>query len=58
MNKLVLDIECGSNGGFVVTWYKSNPTSLQKFAGIQQEKERLAFSSEIELAKWIKQKGG
>ena len=58
MGKLIVDIEVGSNGGFVLTWYKSNPTSLQKFAGIKQETERLAFSNEIELAKWIKTNGG
>jgi len=57
MAKLILDIECGSNGGYVVTWYKKNPGALLKLAGEKQEKEQLAFASVEALTKWIKDNG-
>lgn len=54
--KLMIDIEIGSNGGFVVTRYKNSPTSLQKLTGVAQEKEVLAFATPKEfvdyLVKW------
>lgn len=58
MSKLMIDIEIGSNGGYVVTWYKTMPTGLQKLAGIKQEKELLAFQNINDLAKWIEKQGG
>jgi hypothetical protein len=54
--KMELTIEVGSNGGFVVTWYKTMPTAIQKMTGIQQEKEVLAFANAGELVKWIQTK--
>lgn len=53
MVKLIIDVEVASNGSFVVTYYKNMPTSLQRLAGIQQEKEVLAFSNTKELAEWL-----
>lgn len=54
--KLELTIETGSNGGFVVTWYKTMPTAIQKIVGISQEKEVLAFADAGALVKWIQTK--
>lgn len=57
--KLILDIEVGSNGGFVVTNYKNMPTALQRLTGIKQEKEQLAFADGKALVTWLeKHKGG
>ena len=53
MVKIMVDIEVGSNGGFVVTWYKNNPTQLQRLAGIQQEKEQLAFANAKAFSEWL-----
>jgi hypothetical protein len=53
MNKLIVDIEVGSNKGYVVTWYKNIPTGLQKLAGVKEEKEQLAFPNAKELVDWI-----
>lgn len=58
MSKLVLDIDVGSNGGYVVTWYKTNPSSIQKLAGVQQDKEVLAFADPKSLVEWIGKVGG
>ena len=49
-----IDIEKGSNEGYVVTWYKSIPNQIQKFAGVKSDIEKLAFSDEKKLAEWIK----
>ena len=57
MAKLVLDIEVGSNGGYVVTWYKNTPNTIQQFAGIKTDKEVLAFSDTKTLADWIAKTG-
>lgn len=56
--KLILDIEVGSNCGYVVTWYKKNPNMIAKLGGEKQEKEQLAFSKIEYLTKWIKEQGG
>lgn len=53
MSKLQVDIEVGSNGGFVVTRYKTMPTGLQKLAGVKVETEVLAFADKTKLAEWI-----
>jgi hypothetical protein len=51
--KLMIDIELGSNGGFVVTRYKNAPTSLQKLTGVAQEKEVLAFATAKEFVDYL-----
>ena len=51
--KLMIDIEIGNNGGFVVTRYKNNPSAIQRLTGVQQEKEVLAFGNAKELADYI-----
>ena len=53
MGKLILDIEHASNGTYIVTWYKNNPNGLQKLAGVQSQKETLAFTTATELVAWI-----
>lgn len=53
MGKLMLDIEHASNGSYIVTWYKNNPSALQKLAGTHNEKEQLAFTNAKELVDWI-----
>lgn len=51
--KISIDIERGSNKGFVVTYYKTFPSKVQQLAGIKQEKDILAFQNEKDLAEWI-----
>ena len=51
--KLMLDIEIGSNGGFIVTHYKNNPSSIQKLTGVAQDKETLAFANPKDLVEWL-----
>jgi len=58
MAKLIIDIDVGSNKGFVVTWYKKNPSAIAKLGGEKQEKELLAFSNAKELTDWIQKEGG
>jgi hypothetical protein len=54
MNKLCIDIEHSSNGGYVVTWYKVIVAGLlQKMAGVKPEKEQLAFEDKEKLCDWI-----
>ena len=53
MSKVALDIEHGSNGGYVVTWYKQLPNALQKLGGSKVEKEQLAFADSKGLVAWI-----
>ena len=54
MGKLILDIEHTSNNTYVITWYKTTPSTMQKLAGVATEKETLAFSTAEELTNWIK----
>jgi len=53
MAKLMLDIEIGSNGGFVVTRYKNIPNNLQKLTGAKAETQVLAFANAKELVDWL-----
>ena len=53
MGKLIVDIEHGSNGGYVVTHYKNNPTAIQRFTGVQQEKEVLAFADAKAILEYL-----
>jgi hypothetical protein len=53
MGKLMLDIEHGSNGGYVVTWYKRIPNQIEKLGGSKTEKEQLAFADSKSLVEWI-----
>jgi hypothetical protein len=52
--KLILDIDIGNNGGFVVTRYKGEaPSAVQKLAGVKREVETLAFGDTKGLVDWI-----
>jgi hypothetical protein len=51
--KLMLDIEVGSNGGFVVTRYMNVANSLQKLVGTKTETETLAFANAKDLVEWL-----
>ena len=51
--KLSLEIERGSNGGLVVTYIKTFPTSLQKMTGIKAETETLAFATPKDFTEWL-----
>jgi hypothetical protein len=55
MGKIIkIDIERGSNKGFVVKYYKGGkPSAFQSLAGMTQEIETLAFQNEKDLAEWI-----
>ena len=53
MVKIELDIEKGSNGGYVVTWYKNLPNMIQKLGGTKPEVETLAFSSSKQIVDWL-----
>ena len=53
MKKISIDIEKGSNKGYVVTHYKTFPSKLQQLAGVPKEVEVLAFQNSKDLAEWI-----
>lgn len=53
MGKLIIDIEHGSNQGYVITWYKSTPNALQRLGGTKPEIEKLAFIDAKTLVEWI-----
>ena len=53
MGKIMIDIEHASNETYIVTWYKNNPSGLQKLAGVPAEKETLAFTNVKDLVEWI-----
>lgn len=58
MPKLILDIDVASNQGYVVTWYKTKPNTLQALGGTKPEKETLVFPIADKLVAWLESKRG